>query len=74
MTPTQSGELWGTLYAIGAESEECLSPPALDWLIMHGFVEVSAQRPQLTGKGRDAFKVMESGRGSVPELDGDLEI
>jgi hypothetical protein len=65
----QSGELWGTLYAIGAESDEPLSPAAVDWLIMRGFVENGTQGPQLNEKGRQAFKVMESGEGTVPELD-----
>ena len=70
----QSGELWRNLYAIGAETEETRSPPAFDWLIMHGFVENSAQGPQLTEKGQKAFKVMETDRGTVLEFDGDLEM
>lgn len=75
MTVEQPGELWGTLFALGAEQDESPSPPALDWLLLRSFVENQSQGPRLTPKGWDAFKALETGEGAVPDIDGtDLEV
>ena len=69
MTPTESGQLWGTLYTIGTDDGEPLEHLAVTRLFELGIAEMGDNGPRLTAYGQKCFKVMESGDGEVPELE-----
>jgi hypothetical protein len=73
-------DLWGGLHAIGSEdgTADTLLPAVVAKLIELKIVELGPTGlPQLTPYGERAYVVMESGEGSIPEIealdDADIE-
>jgi hypothetical protein len=73
LTPEESGNLWGALYAIGSDADEVPEIPReiIAKLIDAKTVELKATGlPILADYGRKCYSIMESGKDVyVPGLD-----
>jgi hypothetical protein len=73
LTIDQQGEIWDVIRAIGHPEDAphmILAPAAIDWLTMRGFIQQGDDGLRFAEKGWKAHKVLESGNGTVPEIDG----